>query len=123
MLSSFEIVAFTTIVALLLFLSITLRKVAYHIEWMSGEMSGMSARLAFIERRAMSANIRLHEVVRQMMSLISSYDPQADATWLSRQWGDLCSEYCEALSRRGSNNFAANMTHVRYAAHLAFKRY
>jgi len=121
--SSFEIVAFATVVAFLLFVSITMRKVAYHIEWMSGEMSGMSARLAFIERRAMSANIRLHELVRQMMSLVESYDPQADATWLSRQWGDLCSEYCEALGRRGSTVFANNMTHVRYAAHLAFRRY
>ena len=62
----------------------------------------MEQKLTFIERRAMNDNMKPHELVRQLIETINSYEPKGDCTWPMRTVRDFMLDYMRALGMRYS---------------------
>ena len=65
-------------------------------------MACMEQKLTFIERRAMNDNMKPHELVRQLIETINSYEPKGDCTWPMRTVRDFMLDYMRALGMRYS---------------------
>ena len=75
-----------------------------------------------IELRAMLGSIRLHEVLRLFMQMLSDFEPTGDPTWLPRQLADLLTNTIEARMRHFGGTSADYEALMRFIMRVAVDR-
>ena len=70
------------------------------IEEIGASVEDIKMRLRFIERRAMSDNIKPHEALRLIMTVMEEFDPNSDGSWPLRSIRDIILDLMRALSAR-----------------------
>ena len=75
-----------------------------------------------IEMRQCVSGCRLHEVVRMLMQRLTDFQPQADPTWLVRQWADVVTEMLEVRVKAYGGTAADFHDTVRYVVRIVVER-
>ena len=75
-----------------------------------------------IELRAMLGSIRLHEVLRLFMQMLSDFQPTGDPTWLPRQLADLVTNTIEVRMRHFGGTSADYEALMRFIMRVAVDR-
>ena len=71
-----------------------------HQVWVAGEWARMcSQHLKYVEKRMMESEFMGHEVVRQLMALMATWDPRGDWGWLLRNCQDIAVRTLRQLQR------------------------
>ena len=51
------------------------------MEWIVSALADLQKRVAHIEARAMSENIKPHETLRQLGMIMDTFNPEGDGSW------------------------------------------
>lgn len=105
----FVAVVVTTFVTVALMLAVIMRQLrgmkgawteATNLLWFASDRADKGSNKAeFLEHRAMSTNLRCHELLRMVMTDLSEFQEDCDRTWLLRRLADWVAMFTEAKVR------------------------